>query len=68
MISKIGTRPQTAKLNNVLPAQIDFAKLRQAGVRSINLDGKYAQFNGENKNFLNYTREGAIKFIKSIIK
>ncbi len=68
MITKVGPRPQAVKLNNVQHAQIDFAKLRQAGVRSINLDGKYVKFNGVNKNFLIFTRESAMKFIRNIAK
>ena len=43
------------------------SRLKQAGVRAIELDGKYVKIKGVNKNTLLFTREGAVKFLRSLL-
>lgn len=43
------------------------SRLRQAGVRSIGLDGKYVKIKGVNGNTIICTKGGAIKFLKNLL-
>lgn len=43
------------------------AKLKQASIKSIELDGKYVKIKGINRNTLLFTKEGAMKFLKNLL-
>lgn len=47
--------------------QFDMGRLRNAGVRTIKMDGKYITVKGVNKNELMFTKEAAMNFFRRLL-
>lgn len=67
-ISPMAINPTRTQITQVMQnSHNQMSKLKQAGIKSIELDGKYIKIKGINRNTLLFTKEGAMKFLKNLL-